>query len=102
MVSRRFPSSLDAPGELLGSPAAAAVPPAALAPLQREKPQRSGGGRKDGQQGGQARWKTDGWDMYYMEEDAILYIYYIIAEYHGFLGKGAKDVQCSENGKMGF
>jgi hypothetical protein len=95
VVSRRFPSSLDAPGELLGSPAAAAVPPAALAPLQREKPQRSGGGRKDGQQGGQARWKTDGWDMYYMEED-------IIAEYHGFFGKGAKDVQCFENGKIGF
>lgn len=95
MVSRRFPSSLDAPGELLGSPAAAAVPPAALAPLQREKPQRSGGGRKDGQQGRQARWKTDGWDMYYMEED-------IIAEYHGFFGKGAKDVQCFENGKIGF
>jgi len=30
-----------------------------------------------------------------------IYIYYIIAEYHGFLGKGAKDVQCFENGKMG-
>ena len=77
------------PGELLGAPAAAAVPPAALAPLHCEDTQRSAGGRKDGQQGGAGRveeWRLDKtWrKMLYMYNNRyvnIIYIYIYLCVY---------------------